>query len=223
MKKVRSTFVVLALFAGCATQRVATPGQDYRGEVWTWDAQRATVTLLQGTQAVRVRVTPDQMKGLRMHEITTIHGVAEGPVPLEQVTIPGPAAFVGRAPAQEIDVNGTVAAVDSRGMMTIDAGGQRVQAWTAQPGASQFKIGDSVRAHITVQPGTVVSGTASGAPARSEPGDYAVFVAPVTAADSAGALTLDTPRGPMVLPMPPGAGSWVGEVVEVRSEVHPAR
>jgi hypothetical protein len=232
MRTAVSTFFVVALLAGCATQRVAqtTPGQDYRGEVWTWDEQRGTVTLLQGSQVVRVRVTPDQMNGLRMHEIMTVHGVAEGPVALEQVVIPGPTTFVGRSPAQDIDVTGTVTAIDPRGVMTIDAGGRSVPVWTAQPGASEFKVGDRVHARISVQPGTVVpasgavvSGMAPAASVRTEPGDYAVFVAPVTGADAGGAITLDSPRGLIVLPMPSGAPQGAGGFVEVRSEVHPAQ
>jgi hypothetical protein len=222
MRKLMPLVLVVALVVGCASV-VTAPGQDYRGEVLTWDKQRNTVTLLQGTQAVRVRVTPDQMNGLRMHDIATLRGVAEGPVPLEQVMKPGPGAFVGRGPAQEIVVTGTVADVNSSGVMTIDAGGRRVQVWMAQPGTSQFKLGDSVRARVTVQPGTVVSGTPPVAPIGTEPGDYAIFVAPVTADDPAGTMTLDTPRGPVILPTPPGARQWKGELVEVRSEIHPAR
>ncbi len=222
MRKLTPLGLVVALLVGCASV-VTAPGQDYRGEVWTWDTQRNTVTLLQGTQAVRVRVTPDQMKGLRMHEMTTVRGVAEGPVALEQVMKPGPGAFVGRGPSQEIVVTGTVADVNSSGVMTIDASGRRVQAWMAQPGTSQFKVGDSVRARLTVQPGTVVPGTPPVAPIGTEPGDYAIFVAPVTADDPAGTITLDTPRGPVILPMPPGARQWKGAIVEVRSEIHPAR
>jgi hypothetical protein len=232
MRKAMSTFFVMALLAGCASQRVAQtgPGQDFRGEVWTWDQQRGTVTLLQGSQVVRVRVTPDQMRGLRMHETATVHGVSEGPVPLEQVLIPGPSRFIGRGPAQDIDVTGTVASIDPRGVMTIDADGRRIPVWTARPGGSEFKVGDRVHARISVQPGTVVpasgetvSGVAPAASVRTEPGDYAVFVAPVTAADPDGAITLDSPRGPIVLPMPSGAGQWAGRFAEVRSEAHPAQ
>ncbi len=52
-----------------------------------------------------------------------------------------PSAF-GRGPAHDIDITGVVSGVDPRGVMTIDAGGRQV--WTAQPGASSFKVGDRV-------------------------------------------------------------------------------
>ncbi len=230
MKTLMPTILAVALLAAGVTGAQTTPGRDYRGEVWTWDAQRGTVTLLQGSQAVRVRVTPDQLKGLRMHETTTVHGVADGPAPLEQVMTPGPSAFVGRGPAQEVAVTGTVAAVDARGVITIDAGNRRVQVWTAQPGGSQFKVGDSVDARIRVQPGTVApasgaapSGTTAPTSVRTQPGDYAVFVGSVTAEDAAGGITIDTPRGPITFPMPQGTRPPAGEIVEVSTEVRPAR
>ncbi len=233
MRTLMPAVLLVVLLAACASPRGTTqtpPGQDYRGEVVAWDEQRRTVTLLQGAQPLRVRVEADEMNGLRMHELRTVHGVAEGPVSLEQVTRPGPAAFAPGSPAQPIDVKGTIAVIDPSGVLTIQAGGRAVQVWTAQPGASQFKVGDPVHARITVQPGTVVpasgataTGPAPGASIGTEPGDYAVFVGRVTTHDAAGTITIDTPRGTIMLPVPPGPRQWAGEMVEVRSEVHPAR
>ncbi len=232
MRKVIPTLFVLGLAAACATQREAqtAPGQDYQGEVLGWDEQRRTITLLQSAEAVRVRVAAAEMNGLRMHEIRTVHGVADGPVLLKEVMRPGAGTFVARGPAQHINVDGTVAAIDSRGVITISTGTRSVHVWTAQPGSSQFKVGDDVHARITVQPGTVVPAsqpvattTTAGGSELREPGEYAVVVGPVTAEDRAGAITVDTPRGGITLPMSLGGRHWTGEIVEVRTEVHPAR
>ncbi|MBI1847615.1 MAG: hypothetical protein HY294_02445 [Candidatus Rokubacteria bacterium] len=229
MRLLISTLVAVTLLAGCASQtRVVAPGQKFQGEVWTWDEQRTTITLLQGAQAVRVRVTPDQMIGLRMHETRTVWGEADGPVPLARFLLPGPTAFVARGSADRMDVVGNVVALDARGVITIDSGGRLVQVWSAEVGSSQFKAGDPVRARIIVQPGTVVPASAPVSPAPSasvstEPGEYASVVGPVTAVDASGALTVTTPRGPILIALPPGGSRHAGEMVEVRSEVHPAK
>jgi hypothetical protein len=224
--------LLLVFLAACAGPRETAqtaPGQDYQGEVVAWDTQRRTITLLRGAQALRVRVGTDEMNGLRMHEFRTVHGVAEGPVSLEETTRQGPAVFAPGSPAQEINVTGTVAAIDPSGVLTIQAAGQAVQVWTAQPGTSQFKVGDVVQARITVQPGTLVpaSGAATaaapGALAGTEPGDYAVFVGRVITHDPAGTIVIDTPRGTNRLPVPPGERQWTGQMVEVHSAVHPAK
>src|SRR5688572_30203727 len=59
---------VIALLAGCATAPAPAPSagmQRFTGDVWTWDTQESTVTMMQdGGRAVRVKVSPDQLRTL---------------------------------------------------------------------------------------------------------------------------------------------------------------
>src|SRR5688500_4743921 len=76
---------VVALLAGCATAPQPAPAgaQRFTGDVWTWNTQESTVTIMQdGGQAVRVKVTPDQLRTLRHHQWTTVTGVPIGPADL---------------------------------------------------------------------------------------------------------------------------------------------
>src|SRR5687767_13930100 len=69
---------VIALLAGCATAPPPAPSagmQRFTGDVWTWDTQESTVTMMQdGGRAVRVKVSPDQLRTLRHHQWTTVTG-----------------------------------------------------------------------------------------------------------------------------------------------------
>ncbi|HEU5322187.1 MAG TPA: hypothetical protein VFX28_15395, partial [Methylomirabilota bacterium] len=63
-------FIALALLlAACATpapRPAPAAGNLYSGEVWTWDERESTVTLRQGGQQIRVKVSPDQLVGLTL-------------------------------------------------------------------------------------------------------------------------------------------------------------
>src|SRR5687768_4480585 len=71
MKRVAAAALTASLLAaGCATQSASrAPGTTFTGEVWTWDENESTVTLRDGMEQVRVKVTPDQIRGLRLHQI----------------------------------------------------------------------------------------------------------------------------------------------------------
>ena len=71
--------VSLALLplTGCASRTTATaqaPGDTFTGEVWTWDERENTVTLRRGAEQIRVKTTPEQIRGLQLHQTATIRG-----------------------------------------------------------------------------------------------------------------------------------------------------
>ena len=83
-------FVLLPL-TGCASRTTAqAPGETFTGEVWTWDERENTVTLRRGGEEIRVKTTPDQMRGLVLHDRATIRGTVAPPA--ELVTTVTPAA-----------------------------------------------------------------------------------------------------------------------------------
>ena len=231
---IASLFVATVIAAGCVTTATAaSPGTTaFTGEVWTWDEQDNTVTLRQGARAVRVKVTPDQLIGLRLHESKTIYGTLAPPKELPVVLVEGPSTVVPRGPADESEVVGTVAAVDPGGIVVNTRQGP-VRVWRATGGLA-FTPGANVRVNMRVQALDVVPVT-SGQPAvtatatidppaapRTEPGDYAVVMGRVLAVDPSGRLTVESARGPVDVRVPNATRYKVGDTVEVRTSVHPA-
>src|SRR5262245_38581691 len=99
-----ASFVVVPL-VGCYSQTTsqapqtaaqAQGVQSFTGEVWTWDTRENTVTLRQGAQEIRIKTTPDQLKGLQHHQITTIRGQLAPPADI--VTTITPAAPMTAVP-----------------------------------------------------------------------------------------------------------------------------
>src|SRR5689334_2643067 len=117
----RLAVVTLALLplAGCATgapARAQAPGNAFTGEVWTWDERESTVTLRRGTQDIRVKTTPDQIRGLQLHQTATIRGELAPPAALPVTVTPTVAmTAVPRGQAEQQTVTGTVTAVDPSG------------------------------------------------------------------------------------------------------------
>ena len=232
-----SVFVAAALAAGCATSTVAPPGTTaFTGEVWTWDEQENTVTLRQGPRDIRVQVTPDQLIGLQLHQTKTIYGTLAPPKALPLVLVEGPpSTVVPRGPADEMEVVGTVAAIDPAGKIVVNTPQGAVQVWRATNGLA-FSPGGNVRVHMRVQPLDVVPARPGqspatapapaaidpSAPARTEPGDYAVVMGRVLAVDPAGSLTVESARGPVTVRVPNVTRYRVNDTVEVRTSVHPA-
>jgi len=227
------TLAALAALAigGCAAQAPApapaAQGDAVTGEVWVWDEQRNIVTMRQGDRLVHVQVTPDVIAGLRPHQVTTVRGRIVTP-DIERFT--GPAgALVPRGGPERAEVAGTVGTYDPAGKVSIETERGPVMVWVASQDA--FRAGDRVRVKVEVQPLDVVqTGAGGGAPAATtqppagaEPGQYAVVTGPVTVSDGLGRLTVQTPRGPIVVPVAGGAQYRVGDWVEVRTSVHPAR
>lgn len=222
-------FVMALLLAGCAAAPPAAPPpaagrQAFTGEVWTWDAQASTVTLRQGERTVRVTVTPEQLRGLQLHQVVTLYG-EPAPPGIEQVVLP-PGRLVPRGPADQAELHGMVAAIEAIGAVTVKASPGTLRLWLAEPGSRPYQEGQEVRVQMRVQPLDIVPATEAPAAAPApevgtEAGDYAVVQGRVTAVDVIGRLTVESPRGPVTVWLP-GAGRYrEGDWVEVRTSVHP--
>jgi hypothetical protein len=220
------------ILAGCAaTQGVPATGTAYRGEVWIWDERDSTVTLRDGARMLRVQVTPDQIRGLRMHEIATVRGDLLGPKPIEQIIVPGPAlAAVPRGPVARAETTGRIVSMDSAGLMSIDTPQGRVTVWTMNPAQAGFAPGVSVRLYAAVQGADIVPqaslvGTASSdaqqpsALVITEPGEYAIVTGRVVTVDPRGLVTVESPRGPVTVWLPAAASYQPGAAVQVRTSV----
>jgi hypothetical protein len=231
-----SVLVAAVIGAGCATTPTALPGTTaFTGEVWTWDEQENIVTLRQGLRDIRVKVAPDQLIGLQLHQTNTIRGTLAPPKELPLVMVEGQSTVVPRGPADEAEVVGAVAAVDPAGKIVVNTPQGAVQVWRATNGLP-FTPGANVRVRMRVQPLDVVlirpgqTGVTAPAPVtldpaaspRTEPGDYAVVLGRVLAVDPAGRLTIESARGPVTVRVPNVTRYKVNDTVEVRTSVHPA-
>jgi len=229
-----SVFVAAAL-AGCATTATVPGATAFTGEVWTWDEQENWVTLRQAGRDVRVLVTPDQLIGMQLHSTRTIYGTLAPPKAMPLIMVEGPSSVVPNGPADEMQVAGTVAVVDPAGKLVVNTPQGAVQIWRATNGVA-FTQGGNVRVHMRVQPMNVVlippgpGGATSPAPTplspsaspRTEVGDYAIVMGRVVAVDPAGAITVESSRGPVTVRVPTASRYKVNDTVEVRTSVHPA-
>lgn len=237
MKRLIHLAITLALVAGCAAPATTTAqssGTVFRGEVWTWDEEKNIVTLRTGAEKIRVRVTPDQIRVLRLHEMATVRGELAPPEEIAHVTTgPRPMRAVPQGNAQTSEITGTVSAVDPRGLVTVDSAQGRLTVWTATSDTSAFPVGTPVRVRISVQPVQMVPITDSGSPAASAdpsasvittPGEHAVITGPVVAVDPSGtAITVQSPRGPIVVATPSLPRPSVGGAVQVRTTLQRAQ
>lgn len=232
MKRLLFLAVGLALLAGCASieptpSAQAAPDGVYVGEVWTWDERTNIVTLRTGATKVRVKTTPETIARLRMHEMAAVRGTLAPPEPIEHlVSDPRPMRSEPQGSAQQSDASGTIATADPKGLVTIDASGKRLTLWTATPDTSRFPAGTPVRVRTTVQPVRMVPVTGSAAPTpdpsamvSSEPGDHAIVVGRVTSVDPSGTITVESPRGPIVVGVSNASSFQVGSHVQVRTSL----
>ncbi len=235
MNRIAFLGVLLVLLVGCATTQGTAPsaeaaGTPFRGEVWTWDERTNVVTLRQGAQNIRVHVTPDQIRTLRLHEVMTVRGEIAPPENVQQVSA-GPMRAVPRGTAQQSEVDGTVSAADPKGLVSIDTTTGRLTVWTATPDTSNFPSGTAVRVKTSVQPMQFVPATDAGAaktsdpsaPVMTEPGDHSVVTGRIISADSRGTITVESPRGPITVAMPNAASQRVGDTVQVRTSLQRAQ
>jgi hypothetical protein len=222
--------LMLAACAGTAPPAPAT-GQTFTGEVWGWNQQTNIVTLRQGGNTIHVKATPDQIAGLRLHQVVTVRGELT-PSDIERTIIP-PGRLVVRGAAASAETTGKVTRINPSGTVAIDSARGPVTVWIATPGAQPFQAGEQVRVRLQVQPleqlppapGDVgpPAMTEPPAPPGSEPGEYAVVRGQVTAVDPAGRLTVDSTRGPVAVWLPAGTTLRVGDWVDVQTSVHPTR
>jgi hypothetical protein len=225
-----SVLIAAAVLAGCASTSATSPGTAFTGEVWTWDEQTNTVTLRQGLKDIRVNLSPEQMAKLRHHQVQTVYGELAPPKELPLVLVEGPSTVVPRGAADEMELTGTVAAVDPAGHIVVNAPQGAVKIWRATNGVA-FAPGSTARVRMRVQPLDILlvrPGTTVVTPAiepaaspRTEPGDYAVIVGRVLAIDPSGRLTVESSRGPMNVWVSNPGRYKINDTVEVRTSVHP--
>jgi hypothetical protein len=231
--RTRALSIAVVLFAGCTTTphtvtQTQPAGQSFTGEVWVWDEQRSTVTLRQVTNIVRVKVTPDQLRGLRIHEIATVRGEPEAEAPIQHDVV-AVAMATPRGAADDLEVTGAVAAVEPAGTMRVEASDGPVTVWTAA-GGTIFQVGERVRVHFRVQPLALVAlkpgetpppSPAPVPPAFTVPGDYAAVRGRVLGTQPR-RLTVESPRGPVTVAVPSTDRYIIGGAVEVQTSVLPA-
>jgi hypothetical protein len=212
IRLILASLVVVPLF-GCATTQTASqaPGDKFTGEVWTWDERENTVTLRQGAQDVRIKTTPDQMRGLQLHQTATIRGQVAPPAEIVSTITPAaPMSVVPRGPVEQQTVSGTVTAVDPSGRLSIDSDRGPLHVWAAAGAHQRFAVGDRVQVLMAVQPVDMVpaaAGRAASSPdpsasLSSQPGDSAVVTGRVMGTDR-GILVVESPSGPIQV--------WVGD------------
>jgi hypothetical protein len=226
-------FLVL-LSAGCVASTPPPgppgPGTVFRGEVWTWDEKAGTVTLRQDdNQMVRVRISPDQLRALTLHQTTTVTGEL-APAEIETVTVAtGPVTPVPRGPVDQMEIAGTVAGVDPSGKLTISSARGPVELWVPAGVDQRFRTGSVVRVRMSVQAVDMVSATsappspAPSAAVSNEPGDYAVVTGRVVRVDPGGTITVESPKGPVQLLVSDAARYRPGQSVQARTSVHPGQ
>lgn len=228
--------IAILVLSGCATtapapSAEAEPGRWFRGEVWTWDERTNVVTLLIGTETVRVRTSPDTIKRLRLHDLTMVRGEVAPPENIQTVVVaPRPQRAVPEGNAQTSEITGTVSAVDPRGLVSIDTPDGRITVWTASTDTSAFPAGTPVRLMMTVQPVRWVP-VADGqtlepgpsASMASGPGEHAIVTGRVVAMNPKGMITVESPRGPIVVVAPGAASIPAGASVQVRTSLHKAQ
>src|SRR5262245_60527378 len=229
MKTFSALLVVASLVIGGLIQDALaeTPeaGIVYRGEVWTWDPTLSTVTIRQGAQDIRVKVTPEQLVGLRGHEIATFRGEPAPPLELERITVQGPPLrAVPTGPMDQAEIVGAVTAVNPDGKLSLATSRGPLDVWVATPVGDRFRPGATVRMRSVVQTVTLVALDA-GSPPRpaalvaAEPGDYAVVTGRVLALEPAGRITVESPRGPVRAWVAQPGRYGLGQVVQLRTSV----
>jgi hypothetical protein len=220
---------VLLPLTGCASGTSTTaqpPGETFTGQVWNWDERENTVTLLRGAETVRIKTTPDQIRGLRLHDRATIRGTIAPPADLVTTVTPAaPMRPVPRGPVDQQTVTGTVTAVDPSGRLSINSDRGPLHVWVASGANQRFATGDKVQVTMAAQAVDMVPVAGAGASAApadpaasSQPGDSAVVTGRVIGVDR-GLLVVESPTGPVQV--------WVGDApryavrqsVQVRTHV----
>jgi hypothetical protein len=238
MKRVVLLVTVLLLGSALAVEAQTTVvvGQPtapakYSGLAWTWDSERNIVTLYDSGRTFRVQTTPDQIARLNHHQQTTVTGTLLGPDPIETVLLPTqPMTAVASGPAASAEVAGHIAAIEANGVASIQSARGPLRVWVADGAQSRFAHGKPVKVTINVQPVRMVAvsgtgGQASGptlAPPPSIPGDSAVVVGRVLAANPNGTLTIESPRGPLSIWVDNAANFRTGDFVQVHTVVQAA-
>ncbi|HEX3179471.1 MAG TPA: hypothetical protein VHZ49_22540 [Methylomirabilota bacterium] len=233
MKTLRPIALGLVLLSGCATSgaRPQASGNTYTGEVWTWDEQESTVTLRRGAQDLRVKVTPDQLRGLQLHQTATVRGELAPPMDIPRIITPAMAVRpVPKGPIDQQVVNGTVTATDPRGRVSVSSEHGPLQVWAAAGAEQRFQPGTKVRVDMSVQPVDMVPAGSGAPPAASdpaaspspEPGDHAVVTGRIIGVEKTGTLIVESPTGPVQVWVPDSSKYRVEQPVQVRTVISAA-
>jgi hypothetical protein len=220
--------VAVALFvSGCATQSRSQPvGTTFTGQVWTWDEQESTVTLRRGTEDIRVKVTPDQLRGLQLHQTATVRGELAPPMEIARVITPAmPLRAVPRGPVDQQTVSGVVTAADPRGRLSIESERGPLHVWAASGADQRFQPGAKVRIEMAVQPvdmvpaGAGATDPAASPPMPPQPGDHAVVTGRIMGIAKNGTLVVESPTGPVQVWVADSSKYRVEQPVQIRTSV----
>jgi hypothetical protein len=219
-------------WSGCAPRTVVSPptGTAYTGEVWTWDENESTVTLRQSTQDIRVRVSPDQFRGLQLHQTATVRGELAPPMEIPRIITPAmPVRPVPRGAVDEQAVDGVVTAADPRGRLSIDSEHGPLHVWAAGGADQRFQPGAKVRVDMAVQPVEMVPVSGPAAPPTPDPasaqapagkpGDFAVVIGRVMGVSKNGTLVVESPTGPVQVWVRDSTRYRVEQPVQIRTLV----
>lgn len=224
---------IVALLAGCATARPTAPGtQTFVGEVWTWDEPNSVVTLMEdGGRLVHVKVEPQTLRTLRLHQYTRVSGTPAPPVELHTTHPAGPVTAVPRGQPEIVEVAGTVTTVDARGRLAVASDRGPLHVWVAENAERRFSTGAPVTVQISVQPVDLVPAVSAPVPPTpapvgmeaasptSQPGDHAVVTGRIIGINPGGVLVVESPTGPIQV-LSAGASRYkVGDAVQVRTTV----
>jgi hypothetical protein len=221
---------IVAVLAGCATARPPAPGtQTFAGQVWMWDTPSSVVTLAQdGGRLVRVKVDPETLRGLRLHQYTSVSGTLAPPAEILHTTQPaGPVTAVPRGQPETVEVTGAVTTVDSGGRLAVSSERGPLHLWVAEGADQRLPRGTRVTVRISVQPVDLVASSAPapptptpvGTPPAGEPGDHAVVTGRIVGMNPGGLLVVESPSGPIQV-LSGDAGRYkVGDAVQVRTSV----
>jgi hypothetical protein len=234
MRRAVQLAVVAIVLGGCVTAPVQQPGASvYRGEVWNWDERDSTVTLLVNAQPMRLKVEPDQLRGLRLHEIATVRGTPAPPADIAHVVTGAvPMAAIPAGAPVTMETTGRIGVVDPKGLVSIETPRGTLFVWTATPGGEALQPGTPAKVRISVQPVNMVpladprtqAAIREPQPAAlvaAEPGVHAVVTGRITGIDPAGRISVESPRGPVTVAVPDVGSFRAGSTVQVRTHVQP--
>ncbi len=224
---------IVALLAGCATARATPPGtQTFVGEVWTWNTKDSIVTIMEdGGRLVRVKVEPETLGTLRLHQFTRVSGTPVGPAELVHTTqAVGPVNAVPKGQPELVEVAGTVTTVDPKGRLVLASDRGPMHVWVAEGAEQRFAKGAPVTVRISLQPVDLVPASAPAAPTptpvgapsaspTSEPGDHAVVTGRIVGINPGGVLVVESPIGPIQVLSADSSRYKVGDAVQVRTSV----
>jgi hypothetical protein len=224
---------IAAMLAGCATARATPPGtQTFTGDVWTWDTQESVVTIMQdGGQLVRVKVEPETLRTLRLHQYTRVSGTVAPPADLVHTTRPaGPVNAVPKGQPEIVELAGTVTTVDPKGRLALSSERGSMHVWVAEGAEQRFPKGTPVTVRVSVQPVDLVSASAPASPTpapvgalsaspTSEPGDHAVVTGRIIGIHAGGVLVVESPTGPIQVLTADSGRYKVGDAVQIRTSV----